>query len=166
MAGKWSTTRRKLQLQQIARLTDWGSIVICCGGGGIPLVRQDDGSLVGVEGVIDKDRASALLGVRLGAERLVISTAVDGVYKDFLTDSPELIREITISELNALADEGQFPAGSMGPKVKAADRFLRHGGREVIICRPEALVDACRGRAGTRITRSEGWPGPEEELEE
>ena len=142
---------RVLQLQQIARLTDWGSIVICCGGGGIPLVRKDDGSLVGVEGVIDKDRASALLGVRLGAQRLVISTAVDGVYKDFLTDHPELIREIKIGELNDLAEQGQFPPGSMGPKVKAADRFLRNGGEEVIICAPEDLEAACNYEKGTRI---------------
>lgn len=142
---------RILQLRQIAKLTEWGSIVIACGGGGIPLTRKDDGSLVGVEGVIDKDRASALLGVRLGAERLIITTAVDGVYKDFLTDHKQLIREIKISELNALAEEGQFPPGSMGPKVKAADRFLLHGGKEVIICSPEALVAACKYEAGTRI---------------
>jgi carbamate kinase len=147
---------RILQLEQIAKLTECGSIVIACGGGGIPLARKPDGSLVGVEGVIDKDRASALLGVRLGAERLVITTAVDGVYRDFLTDHPQLLRETTITELNALAAEGQFPPGSMGPKVKAADRFLLHGGREVIICSPTSLVAAMNHEAGTRILPGAG----------
>jgi carbamate kinase len=149
---------RILQLEQIAKLTEWGSIVVACGGGGIPLARTEDGSLVGVEGVIDKDRASALLAVRLGAWRLVITTGVDGVYKDFLSDHPQLLKEVRISEINALAAEGQFPPGSMGPKLKATDRFLRNGGSEVIICRPESLVAACRREAGTRIRPDEPQP--------
>lgn len=142
---------RILQLEQIAKLTEWGSVVIACGGGGIPLARTPSGGLSGIEGVIDKDRASALLAVRLGAQRLVITTGVDGVYRDFLSDSPQLIPKATIAELNVLAAEGQFPPGSMGPKIKAADRFLRNGGSEVIICKPESLVAACRHKAGTRI---------------
>ncbi|HCP46391.1 MAG TPA: carbamate kinase [Deltaproteobacteria bacterium] len=143
---------RILQLEQIRQLTEWGAIVVACGGGGIPIMRGSDDVLRGVEGVIDKDRSSALLGVRLGARRLVITTAVDGVYRNFRTEGEELLREVRISQLHQLQEEGQFPPGSMGPKVKAADRFLRHGGEEVIICRPEMLVDACRGQAGTRIT--------------
>ncbi len=142
---------RILQIEQIAKLTEWGSVVICCGGGGIPLTRRKDGSLHGIEGVIDKDRASALLGVRLGAKRLVITTGVDGVYKDFLSDSPTLIRKIKISELDELAAAGQFPPGSMGPKIKAANRFLNNGGEEVIICKPEDLVAACKLEVGTQI---------------
>jgi len=143
---------RILQLEQIRQLTEWGAIVVACGGGGIPIMRGPDDVLRGVEGVIDKDRSSALLGVRLGARRLVITTGVDGVYRDFRTDREELLREVTVAELHELQEQGQFPPGSMGPKVKAADRFLRHGGDEVIICRPEALVEACRGEAGTRVT--------------
>ncbi|MCA9624627.1 MAG: carbamate kinase, partial [Myxococcales bacterium] len=142
---------RIVQLESIARLTDQRSIVICCGGGGIPVVRDATGVIRGLEAVIDKDRVSALLGARLGAERLVITTAVEGVYKNFLRDDAELLRELSVSELQALADEGHFPPGTMGPKIKAADRFLAHGGEEVIICRPEALVQACRGEVGTRI---------------
>ena len=142
---------RIVQLDSIIKLTDWGSIVVACGGGGIPVVRSDNGVISGIEGVIDKDRASALLGVRMGAERLIITTAIDGVYRDFLTGHPKLLRDVTLDEINALADEGQFPAGSMGPKTKAADRFLRHGGEEVIICSPEQIVDAWQGKAGTRI---------------
>ncbi|MCA8921202.1 MAG: carbamate kinase [Planctomycetes bacterium] len=142
---------RILQLDQIVQLTKWGSIVIACGGGGIPLARTPEGHLVGIEGVIDKDRSSSLLGVRMGAERLVISTGVYGVYKDFLTENRTLLREAPISELNALEAEGQFPPGSMGPKIKAADRFLANGGKEVVICLPEHLNAACKGEAGTRI---------------
>ncbi|HHH28177.1 MAG TPA: carbamate kinase [Polyangiaceae bacterium] len=144
---------RIVQLESIARLTDQRSIVICCGGGGIPVVRDDGGHIEGLEAVIDKDRVSALLGVRLGAQRLVITTSVDGIYKNFMTPEQEHLPETTLDELRALAAEGQFPPGSMGPKVKAADRFLTHGGREVIICRPESLMAALRGDAGTRIRR-------------
>ena len=143
---------RIVQLDSIGEMTELGAVVICCGGGGIPVVRLPDGSIKGLEAVIDKDRASALLAVRLAAHTLVITTG--GVYKDFLTDHRTLLRDVTIDELNTLASEGQFPPGSMGPKIKAADRFLRYGtGEKVIICRPEQLVDAIEGRAGTHITR-------------
>lgn len=142
---------RIVQLESIARLTDQRSIVICCGGGGIPVMRKPDGSIVGLEAVIDKDRASALLGVRLGAQRLVITTGVDGVYKGFMTPEAHRFDEMTLSEVRALVDAGEFPPGSMGPKMKAADRFLSHGGEEVIICHPEELMAAWHGDAGTRI---------------
>jgi len=144
---------RIVQLESIARLTDQRSIVICCGGGGIPVMRKDDGTIVGLEAVVDKDRASALLGARLGAQRLVITTGVDGVYKGFMTPDAHRYDELTLRELRALVEEGEFPPGSMGPKVKAADRFLTHGGEEVIICRPDDLMAAWRGEAGTRIRR-------------
>ncbi|MEM9691035.1 MAG: carbamate kinase [Myxococcota bacterium] len=142
---------RIVQLASIGKLTESGSVVICCGGGGIPVVRQADGAIHGLEAVIDKDRVSALLGVRLGAERLIITTGAEGVFRNFRREDEELLRETTIEELRELAARGQFPPGSMGPKVKAADRFLSRGGREVIICRPEQLMAAVRGEAGTRI---------------
>jgi len=146
---------RIVQLNSIGEMTELGAVVICCGGGGIPVVRMPDGSIKGLEAVIDKDRASALLAVRLAAHTLVITTGTDGVYKDFLTEDRTLLRHVTIDYLNALAAEGQFPAGSMGPKIKAADRFLRYGtGEKVIICRPEQLVAAMAGDAGTHITRA------------
>ncbi|MCB9763457.1 MAG: carbamate kinase [Alphaproteobacteria bacterium] len=151
--------KRIVQLDAIGKLTSKGTVVICCGGGGIPVVRDPDGHIRGLEAVVDKDRVSALLGARLGAESLIITTGVDGVYRDYMTPKATLLREVDIVELNALEAEGQFPPGSMGPKVKAADRFLRHGGEFVIICRPEQLVEAWRGRAGTRITKKPGWPG-------
>lgn len=146
---------RILQLDTIRLLAESGVIVVCCGGGGIPVVRRDDGDLHGIEGVIDKDRASSLLAVRLDAERLIITTGVDTVYKDFLTDHPTPIPRAVSSELVALLREGQFPQGSMRPKVKAALTFLKHKpDGQVTICRPEALVEAFEGRAGTHITET------------
>ncbi len=146
---------RIVQLDTIRRLAESGVIVICCGGGGIPVVRGDDGDLHGIEGVIDKDRASALLGARLGADHLVITTGVDRIYRDYLTEHPVPIDRIAPDALRALAWHGQFPAGSMGPKVKAALAFLRNGGRHVTVCRPDDLLDALQGRAGTHILEEE-----------
>jgi len=108
--------------------------------------------LRGVEGVIDKDRASALLAADLGAASLIITTGVDRVYRDFLTDHPTPLDRTTGAELAKLEADGQFPDGSMGPKIQAARRFLAGGGSAVHICKPEALADALEGRAGTLIT--------------
>jgi carbamate kinase len=142
-----------VQLATIRRLVDQGVTVIACGGGGIPVVRGADGRIRGLEAVIDKDRASALLAARLGATRMVITTGVDAIYRDYLTDRRAPLRETTPAELARLAAEQQFPPGSMGPKVEAALRFLAQGGEEVVICHPEALVEAFDGRAGTRIRK-------------
>ncbi len=141
-----------VQLDTIRRLIDAGVIVVCCGGGGIAVVRDEDGHIRGLEAVIDKDRVSALLGVRLGAGRLFLTTGTDAVYQDFGTPRARRLAHLTLSELRKLIDAGQFPAGSMGPKVEAAARFVMHGGTEAVICSTDALVDAFRGRAGTRIT--------------
>ena len=143
---------RIVQLDTIRRLVDAGVIVVCCGGGGIAVVRDDDGRIRGLEAVIDKDRVSALLGVRLGAGRLFLTTGTDAVYQDFGTPRARRLPHLTLAELRRLADAGQFPAGSMGPKVEAAARFVMHGGTEAVICSTAALVDAFQGRAGTRIT--------------
>jgi carbamate kinase len=140
-----------LQLGVIRTLVDAGVTVICCGGGGIPVYRGDDGHLHGVEAVIDKDRASAVLAVDLGAKRLIITTGVDAVYRDFLTDHKQALPELTRAEASALEAEGQFPPGSMRPKMDAALYFLNRGGAEVFICRPESLPDALARRCGTRI---------------
>ena len=142
---------RVVQLPTIRRLVNDGVIVVACGGGGIPVHRTADGRIEGLEAVVDKDRASALLAVRLGARRLVITTAVDCVYRDFRKPTQQCLIRTNIEEVRKLAEEGQFPAGSMKPKVEAAIFFLRRGGHEVIICRPEHLIDAFAGKAGTRI---------------
>jgi carbamate kinase len=143
-----------VQLATIRRLVEQGVTVIACGGGGIPVMRDSDGRIRGLEAVIDKDRASALLATRLGATRMVITTGVDAIYRDYLTDRRAPLRETTPEELARLAGERQFPPGSMGPKVEAALRFLERGGDEVVICHPEALVEAFDGLAGTRIRRT------------
>jgi carbamate kinase len=142
-----------VQLETIRRLVEAGVIVIACGGGGIPVVRNGEGRVRGLEAVIDKDRASALLALALGAKRMFITTSVDAIYRDYLTERRRPLRQTTLAELETLATAGQFPPGSMGPKVEAAMRFLARGGEEVTICRPECLVDAFEGRAGTRIVK-------------
>lgn len=142
-----------VQLDTIRRLVDAGVTVIACGGGGIPVMRDETGHIRGLEAVIDKDRASALLAVQLGVKRLFITTGVDAVYRDYLTENRTALRETTISELKAMAEAGQFPPGSMGPKIEAALYFLERGGDEVVICHPEALLEAFDGNAGTRILK-------------
>jgi carbamate kinase len=142
---------RVVQLPTIQRLVDDGVIVVACGGGGIPVHRTQDGKIRGLEAVVDKDRTSALLAVRLGAHRLVITTEVDCVYRDFRKPTQQCLLRTNIEEVRELAKDGQFPPGSMRPKIEAAIFFLRRGGQEVIICRPEHLLEAFDGKAGTRI---------------
>jgi carbamate kinase len=145
--------RAIVQLETIRRLVEAGVTVIACGGGGIPVTRAADGRLRGLEAVVDKDRASALLAEGLGVSRLVITTGVDGVYRDYLTERRVKLEDVTVADLRPLAAAGQFPAGSMGPKIEAAFHFLERGGEEVVICHPQALGEAFHGRAGTRIRR-------------
>jgi len=142
-----------VQLPTIKRLMADDVIVICCGGGGIPVVRKSDGSLRGVEGVIDKDRTSAMLAARIDAHNLLLTTAIDRVYLNFGQPDQEALDEIDLQAAEALLDSGGLPAGSMAPKVKAATRFLIHGGDNAVICRPSALIGAINGRAGTRLVR-------------
>ncbi len=128
-----------------------GIVVIAVGGGGIPVIRRRDGLFRGCAAVIDKDAASALLAARLAADTLVISTGVDKVAIRFgRPDQVELDR-MTAAEARRHLRDGQFPAGSMGPKIEAALYFLRRGGRRVIITQPHLLEAAIRGRTGTTI---------------
>jgi carbamate kinase len=142
-----------VQLETIRRLVEAGVSVVCCGGGGIPVERDDDGHIIGLEAVIDKDRASALLAVQLGARRLVITTAIDAVYADFMGPNQRALRKTTLEEVRQLGRDGHFAPGSMRPKMEAAIYFLNRGGEEVIVCKPEDLVEAFDGDAGTHITR-------------
>jgi carbamate kinase len=136
-----------VELEAIRALTASGAVVVACGGGGIPVVNRNR-HLKGVDAVIDKDRASALLAAQLGAERLVILTEVPAVYRHFRKSNQEEIRELSAGEAKALLAE--LPEGSMQPKVEAAISFARSGG-ETLITSFEALADALEGRAGTRI---------------
>ena len=140
-----------VQLKTIRRLVSQGVTVIACGGGGVPVTRDGAGRIRGLEAVIDKDRASALLALDLSIERLIITTGVDAIYRDYLTEQRTALHECRADELAEMLAAGQFPPGSMGPKVEAAVHFLRHGGREVIICTPESLAEAWEGRGGTRV---------------
>jgi carbamate kinase len=134
----------------IRTLVDSGAIVITLGGGGIPVVRRDD-ELEGVEAVVDKDLASALLAIRLSVDVLLISTDVDAISLDFAGPRARPLTDVTADELRRYAAAGHFPAGTMGPKVEAALRFVAAGGREAIITSPARLVAALEGHAGTHV---------------
>ena len=127
-----------------------GVLVVACGGGGIPVV-EEDGALRGVEAVIDKDRASALLASQLGVDMFVISTDADYVYLDYKKPTQRPLTRVSGGEIERHLREGQFPPGNMGPKIESALRFLKAGGREVIITSYGHLLDAVRGIAGTHI---------------
>jgi carbamate kinase len=139
-----------LELPCIEALVDAGQIVICTGGGGVPVVR--DGLKVrGVAAVIDKDRASSLLATRLGADTFVISTAVPRVCLNYGTPEEKPLERIGLEELSGYVEEGHFAPGSMRPKIEAARRFLEEGGSRVIITSPGNILAAMEGRAGTTI---------------
>jgi carbamate kinase len=134
-----------VELDVIRQLAGGGTVVIACGGGGIPVVRRGD-RLVGVDAVIDKDRASALLARGLGADRLLILTEVRAVYRNFGESNQEEIRELSSRDAERLLPE--LAEGSMRPKIESALSF----GGETLITNFDALADALAGRAGTRIT--------------
>ncbi len=138
--------------QVIRTLLAHGVLVIAAGGGGIPVVRTPEG-LRGVEAVIDKDRVSALLATRLGVDCFIISTDADRVYVDYRKPTQRPLARVTASELQAHYAAGQFPPGNMGPKVESALRFLKNGGKEVIVTSYEHLRAAAHGEAGTHIVR-------------
>jgi carbamate kinase len=141
-----------VELDVIRLLLDQGVLVIAVGGGGIPVVRSN-GTLEGIEAVIDKDRASALLASELGVDAFVISTDADRVYLDYKKPTQRPLRRVTADELEAHYQAGQFPPGNMGPKVESALRFLRSGGKEVVITSYEHLCEAVEGDAGTHIVK-------------
>jgi carbamate kinase len=137
-----------VERDQIRALLDAGALPVACGGGGIPVVRRN-GRLHGVDAVIDKDRASALLAAALGAERLVILTDVDAVKRGFGTPEEEDLRELSIADAEALLPT--LAEGSMRPKVEAAIAVAQAGG-EAIITALDRVADALAGQAGTRVT--------------
>lgn len=135
----------------IRKILGLGIIVIALGGGGIPVIERENFLVEGSEAVIDKDRASALLATGLGADVFMISTDARQVYLDFKKPSQRGIFRATAGEMQKFFDDGQFPPGSMGPKIESAIRFLRAGGKEVIVTSFEYLVDALDGNDGTHI---------------
>ena len=139
-----------VEVQVIRQMLELGVIVIAAGGGGIPVVERN-GKLEGVEAVVDKDLATALLAVAIGADLLVLVTGVPGVYTNFLSDDARLLEHIQPNELEALASAGHFPPGSMGPKVEAAIHYVRATGKRAVICQPGDLVQAIAGKLGTIV---------------
>jgi carbamate kinase len=134
---------------EIARLVERGTLVICAGGGGVPVVR--DGGLRGVEAVVDKDRASQLLASELGSDALVILTDVEYAYVDYGGPDQRPLRRVSAGELRDHLDAGEFGEGSMRPKVEACLRFVERGGERAVITSPDRLTGALAGEAGTRV---------------
>lgn len=139
--------------EAIKTLVEKGMAVVAVGGGGIPVIRLENGDLQGTAAVIDKDRASCLLAKNLKADIFIISTAVPKVAINFNKPNQQFLDTMTVAEAKKYAAEGQFAPGSMLPKIEAAIDFLEHGGEKVIITMPEMLGDAIQGKAGTHMTR-------------
>lgn len=144
--------REIVELRAIKALLQGGFVVIGVGGGGIPVVRDGNGDLHGVEAVIDKDYASSLLASDIDADLLLISTAVDKVFLNYGQPDQVPLDHMTVDEAKRYLEEGHFPPGSMGPKIEAVIQFLEGGGKEALITSPENLARALREETGTRIT--------------
>lgn len=124
--------------------------LLCGGGGGVPVIA-DNAGFSGVEAVVDKDLASARLAQVLDADILIMVTDVEAVYLDYASESPRPLKKVSASELRCHFQEGQFPPGSMGPKVEAAIRFVETSGRRTVITSADRLMDALEGNAGTTV---------------
>ena len=144
--------RAIVQRQEILSLLETGTIVISGGGGGIPVARTASGDLVGVEGVIDKDLASVVMALALGAPELIILTGVDRVQIGYGTPEARPLNIVTVAEAREYMAQGHFPAGSMGPKMEAACRFVEGGGSRCLITDVFKLQEALEGHTGTWVT--------------
>jgi len=144
---------RVIELDVVKQLLDAGVVVITVGGGGIPVIANEDGDLVGVAAVIDKDLASALLAELIDADLLIISTAVEKVALNFGTPEERWVDEFTLAEVKQYLDEGvHFAEGSMAPKMRAVVQFLENGGKQVLITDPQNIERAMAHETGTWIT--------------
>jgi len=141
-----------VEKREIKKLIEMGFLVICCGGGGIPVIREGR-AFQGVDAVIDKDLASAKLAEEVGVDIFLIATDVQGVALRFGKPDQEFLRNLTLEQSNRYVREGHFPAGSMGPKVEAAVQFIQSGGKRAVIASIQDIEDAVAGKAGTEVTR-------------
>ena len=141
-----------VEKREIRELIERDFIVICCGGGGIPVIREGR-SFCGVDAVIDKDLASAKLAEEVGVDLFVIATDVKGVALDYGKKNQKYLRTLTFNEALKYRDAGHFPEGSIWPKIEAGMQFLKNGGQTALICSIEEIEDAVLGNAGTRIVR-------------
>lgn len=140
-----------MELDAVRQLARDHAIVICTGGGGIPVVREPDGTLRGVEAVIDKDLGGQRLATGLGADVFMILTDVAAVAVDWGKPTQRYLARLTVAEARALQKEGHFKPGSMGPKVEACCRFVEAGGRCAIIASLNQALEALAGSAGTWV---------------
>jgi carbamate kinase len=152
--------RRVVPSPQPLRVVQWdtirltakqGHIVIACGGGGIPITRSPEDDFVGVEAVVDKDLSSAVLATQIGAELFIVLSDVPEVYINYNQPGQQPLAALTINQTERYMEEGQFPPGSMGPKIQAILQFLKAGGKRGLITTPDCLEDALDGRSGTHF---------------
>lgn len=142
-----------VEKEAIKSLIDAGFVVIAVGGGGIPVVKNDDSTYEGIDAVIDKDFATSLLAEQVNAETLIITTGVSRVCINFGKPNQKALEKITVEETKQYVEEGHFPAGSMLPKIEASLSFIEKNGSRVIITDPESLRDAITEKAGTHIVK-------------
>lgn len=142
-----------VDISLIETIAQSGAVVIAGGGGGIPVIRNDDGTRHGIEAVIDKDLSSALMANVLGIDTLMILTAVDKVYINFGQANQRGLDAVSLDEMVQLQADGEFAEGSMGPKIEAAIGFLQNGGKRAVIAHLDDAVAALAGDTGTRISR-------------
>jgi carbamate kinase len=141
-----------VEKREIRKLIDMRFLVICCGGGGIPVVREGR-AFCGVDAVIDKDLASARLAEEVGVDIFVIATDVEGAALSYGRDDQRYLSAMTIAEAHHYLKAGHFPAGSMGPKVEACLQFAEHTGKRAVITSVRKILDAVEGKAGTEMVR-------------
>jgi len=144
---------RFLEETAIKTLFEKGVMIIASGGGGVPVIIKEDGAILGVEGVIDKDRASVLLANTLSADILLILTDVKNAYVDYNRPSQAPLYDISIEEAKKLAEDGQFAEGSMAPKIESAIKFVEEGGTRAIITSIDNALQALKGQGGTVISK-------------
>lgn len=142
-----------IEKKAIQQLIKADIITIAAGGGGIPVDRLPDGSLVGVEAVIDKDRASALLALEINADLFIILTGVEKVFVDYGKPTQKALDKLTVQEAQKLLNAGQFPKGSMGPKIEAAISYTGKTGKKCLITAMETIGEALKGKTGTWIVK-------------
>jgi carbamate kinase len=140
-----------VESQVIKRVVESGTIVIASGGGGIPVIKNGEDKLEGVDAVIDKDRAGAKLAEEVNADIYLVLTDVEHALLNFGSENEKPIDKMTLEEADKYLEEGHFKAGSMGPKVEAAKIFVERGGDHAIITSLDKAVDALKGKTGTRI---------------
>jgi carbamate kinase len=142
-----------VEKREIKHLIKDDFIVICCGGGGIPVVREGR-AFSGVDAVIDKDLASSKLAEEVGVDIFIIATDVSGAALDFGTEQERYLDRVSLEDAERFLSAGHFPAGSMGPKVDACIRFLKTGGKRAVITSVEAIEKGLKGTAGTQFVHS------------